>query len=234
VVEPPQWVAQHVISVERALEMLTIEPAYAVSMEEYIGSLQPGKYADLIVISDNPLTMNPDDLYKISVWMTMVNGQVEYCATGMDSYCPIAGQVLAAETPSPATTPQITQLKFDCDARAGSPQHVSSADFIQTYIHWAAKNSDLVNDYIDAVQHSVFVDGMSISSSISHGEIGQLEGSDLYSVTSVFDVGVLNPGTHEIRTSLTFDRQITDGFDWYGPGTNYPALEGMCTVISDP
>ncbi len=234
VVEPPQWVAQHVISVERALEMLTIEPAYAVSMEDYIGSLKPGKFADLIVISDNPLSMDPDDLYKISVWMTMVNGKVEYCAPGMDSYCPVEGQVPATATPSSAVTPQITQIKFDCDARAGSPLHVSSEDFIQTYIRWAAQTSDQVNEYIDAVRSSMFVDGVSLLSGISHGEIAQLEGSDLLFVTSNFDVGILIPGTHEIRTSLTFDRQITDGFDWYGPDTKYPAVEGICTVISEP
>jgi predicted amidohydrolase YtcJ len=88
VCEPPEWIAQHKIRVERALEMLTIEPAYAVSMENYVGSILPGKYADLIILSDNPLTIDPNRLMDIKVLMTMVNGKVGYCASGNDGYCP--------------------------------------------------------------------------------------------------------------------------------------------------
>lgn len=86
--EPDPLVAPLGIRIERALQMLTIEPAYAVSMEDYIGSLKPGKYADLILLSDNPLSVEPDSLKDLSVWMTMIGGKVEYCATGHESLCP--------------------------------------------------------------------------------------------------------------------------------------------------
>ena len=43
-----------VVSVEEALRMMTINGAYALFMEDKIGSLIPGKFADLIVLSDNP------------------------------------------------------------------------------------------------------------------------------------------------------------------------------------
>ena len=114
IVDPPEWVARYEISVERALEMLTIEPAYAVSMEEYIGSLLPGKYADLIILSDDPLTISPDDLYKITVLMTMVNGEMKYCAAGADDFCPTPGpgeSTAAVSTVQPIVLP----VKFDCD-----------------------------------------------------------------------------------------------------------------------
>ena len=88
VCEPPEWVAKHTTGVERALEMLTIEPAYEVSMEDYIGSIRPGKFADLIIISDNPLTVDPDQLIDLQVKMTMINGKVEYCAAGAGVFCP--------------------------------------------------------------------------------------------------------------------------------------------------
>ena len=88
VCEPPEWIAKHKIRVERALEMLTIEPAYAISMEQHIGSILPGKYADLIIVSDNPLTMDPNRLMDIKVLMTMVNGKAGYCASGNEKYCP--------------------------------------------------------------------------------------------------------------------------------------------------
>jgi predicted amidohydrolase YtcJ len=84
---PDPVVEDFKISVEKALEMMTIEPAYAVSMENYIGSLKPGKYADLIILSDSPLTVNPDALKKLQVQMTMVDGKAEYCAAGYESLC---------------------------------------------------------------------------------------------------------------------------------------------------
>ncbi|MEW6094120.1 MAG: amidohydrolase family protein, partial [Chloroflexota bacterium] len=86
--EPDPLVAAFAISVERALQMLTIEPAYAVSMEDYIGSLEPGKYADLILLSGNPLSVNPDEIMDLQVWMTMVAGEVKYCAAGHETLCP--------------------------------------------------------------------------------------------------------------------------------------------------
>ncbi|MEW6405856.1 MAG: amidohydrolase family protein, partial [Chloroflexota bacterium] len=85
--EPPDWLAQYPISVERALEMLTIESAYAVSMEEYVGSIKAGKYADVVILSGNPLTTAPDDLINLRVRMTMVNGKAEYCAAEYASWC---------------------------------------------------------------------------------------------------------------------------------------------------
>jgi hypothetical protein len=88
VCEPPEWIAKHKIGVERALEMLTIEPAYTVSMEDYIGSILPGKFADLIIISDNPLTVDPNQLIELQVSMTMINGKVVYCAVGAEAFCP--------------------------------------------------------------------------------------------------------------------------------------------------
>jgi predicted amidohydrolase YtcJ len=233
VCEPPEWIARYKISVEQALEMMTIEPAYAVSMEDYVGSVEPGKFADLIVLSDNPLTMSPDDLYKLGVWMTMVNGTVRYCAPGKDAYCPSAGQPGASEAASPTAVTRATQVKMNCDAKGGSPVHVSAQDSVQTYIRWGAKSIDQLDEYKASVRHSVFVNGGQIASTVSHGGVEDVAGQDMVLVQSMFDVGVLKPGQYSIRTQLTFDRKLTDGFDWYGPGTQNPTVEGTCTVVVD-
>lgn len=102
--EPDPLATAHAISVERALQMLTIEPAYAVSMEDYIGSLKPGKYADLIILSGNPLSVEASRLKDLKVWMTMIAGKVEYCAAGRESLCPEPQAV----TPTPAANLQTT------------------------------------------------------------------------------------------------------------------------------
>ncbi|MHA1592208.1 MAG: amidohydrolase family protein, partial [Candidatus Heimdallarchaeaceae archaeon] len=76
--EPDPWVAEHKISVEMGLRMLTIEGAYAVKQEDYLGSLEIGKYADMIVLTADPLTVNEDDIKDIEVMLTMVGGKIEY------------------------------------------------------------------------------------------------------------------------------------------------------------
>jgi predicted amidohydrolase YtcJ len=86
--DPDPWIAQHQIGVEQALQMLTIEPAFAVSQEDVIGSLRPGKFADLVILSDNPLTVDPSAIKDLKVLMTMVGGRAEYCAPGYQAFCP--------------------------------------------------------------------------------------------------------------------------------------------------
>ncbi len=85
---PDPIAAEKVISINRALEMVTIEPAWAVSMEDHLGSLKPGKYADLVILSGDPLNVDLNDLKYLSVLMTMVGGKVEYCAAGQAAFCP--------------------------------------------------------------------------------------------------------------------------------------------------
>jgi predicted amidohydrolase YtcJ len=86
--QPQPWIARHQISVEQGLRMLTIEPAFAVSQEDVIGSLTSGKFADLVILSDNPLTVDPNAIIDLRVLMTMVAGRAEFCAPGYEVFCP--------------------------------------------------------------------------------------------------------------------------------------------------
>ncbi len=88
VCEPYDWMREQAIPVETALEMMTINAAYAINREDQIGSITPGKFADLIILSENPLEMDPYSLVDLEVWMTMVGGDVEYCAPQRDPFCP--------------------------------------------------------------------------------------------------------------------------------------------------
>jgi predicted amidohydrolase YtcJ len=63
---------------EQALRMYTINNAYASFEEDLKGSLEPGKLADLVVISDDFLSCPEDKIKMISAELTMVGGQIVY------------------------------------------------------------------------------------------------------------------------------------------------------------
>ncbi len=86
--EPPDWIAANAIPVETALRMMTINAAYALFRDNTIGSLRAGKQADLIVLSQNPLSMDPGSLLELEVLLTLFDGQTAYCAPGYEALCP--------------------------------------------------------------------------------------------------------------------------------------------------
>lgn len=88
--EPPDWVKAGALRIEEVLPMMTRNSAYALFFDNEVGTLQPGKFADMVILSDNPLTVESDSLKNIAVLMTMIGGQVEYCAAGSESLCPPA------------------------------------------------------------------------------------------------------------------------------------------------
>lgn len=102
--QAPDWLARNALSVDEALQLMTMGAAYALDRETEIGSLVPGKYADLNVLSANPETIPPADLKDLKVLMTMVSGNVEYCADGMEALCPATPDAAPTGQPGPSTT----------------------------------------------------------------------------------------------------------------------------------
>lgn len=63
------------IDVETALKAITIDAAYQLQMEDRIGSISPGKYADFVILSQNPTTCDPERLLEISILGTVIGGE---------------------------------------------------------------------------------------------------------------------------------------------------------------
>ncbi len=70
--------ASQTVSVWQALRMMTAGAAYALHADNDAGTLDPGKLADLVVLSANPLTTPIAELAQLRVSMTLIGGQVEW------------------------------------------------------------------------------------------------------------------------------------------------------------
>ncbi|MCX6614923.1 MAG: amidohydrolase family protein, partial [Acidobacteria bacterium] len=64
------------ISREDALRLFTRNAAFALFEEKTRGSLEPGKLADMVVLSDDLLTCPEDRLRQIQAALTMVDGRI--------------------------------------------------------------------------------------------------------------------------------------------------------------
>ena len=75
---PDGWIPEQKISVEDAIKCYTINSAYASFEENTKGSIEVGKLADLIVLSDDILTIDPVKIKDAKVVMTVFDGKVIY------------------------------------------------------------------------------------------------------------------------------------------------------------
>jgi predicted amidohydrolase YtcJ len=65
------------ISVEDALYACTVDAAYQLHMDNEIGSIEIGKWADFAVLDADPFAINPIELRNVPVWGTVVGGQIQ-------------------------------------------------------------------------------------------------------------------------------------------------------------
>jgi predicted amidohydrolase YtcJ len=64
--------------VAEALHAYTVGSAFAEHQEQVKGSLEPGKLADLVVLTHDIFRIATTDLDKVRVYMTVFDGSVIY------------------------------------------------------------------------------------------------------------------------------------------------------------
>ena len=69
---------EEAISREQALRMYTINNAYASFEEEIKGSIEVGKLADLVVLSEDIMTCAEGNIKEIKPLLTIVDGRIVY------------------------------------------------------------------------------------------------------------------------------------------------------------
>ncbi|MCH7413621.1 amidohydrolase [Belliella sp. R4-6] len=72
---PTGWYSTQALTAEEALRAMTLDGAKSAFMEEMTGSLEVGKFADFVILSDNPLKVEPSKIKEIQVERIFVQGK---------------------------------------------------------------------------------------------------------------------------------------------------------------
>jgi predicted amidohydrolase YtcJ len=75
---PNGWVPEQKIRISEAIEAYTLGSAFAEFQEKDKGSITPGKLADMVLLSDDLLTINPEAIKNVKVEFTMADGKIVY------------------------------------------------------------------------------------------------------------------------------------------------------------
>ena len=77
--QPQQgWIPEQALTVEQALRAFTLDAAYAAHQEQVLGSLEPGKWADFILIDQDIIQGKAQDIWKAKVQQTWIAGTLRY------------------------------------------------------------------------------------------------------------------------------------------------------------
>ncbi|CAN5280319.1 amidohydrolase [soil metagenome] len=75
---PQGWIPAQKITVEEAVRAYTIGSAYAEFAERDKGTLTPGKLADIVILSQDIFRIDPVEIDKTKVRMTIMDGRIVY------------------------------------------------------------------------------------------------------------------------------------------------------------
>ena len=66
------------LSVDEAIATFTVNGAKQLFMEDRIGQIKEGYYADLVVLDQDPYETDPTQIHDIRVMMTVSDGRMVY------------------------------------------------------------------------------------------------------------------------------------------------------------
>jgi predicted amidohydrolase YtcJ len=75
---PGGWAPDQRMTRDEALASFTRNAAFAAHAETFAGTLEAGKLADLVILSDDVMTVEPKKIVTTTVWKTMIGGDIVY------------------------------------------------------------------------------------------------------------------------------------------------------------
>ena len=76
--QPNGWVPEQKITIDEAVRAYTAGSAYAEFAEKVKGALTPGKLADLVMLDRDIYQIDPSDIDKARVMLTIMDGRIVY------------------------------------------------------------------------------------------------------------------------------------------------------------
>lgn len=81
---PGGWYPKQAMTMTEALRAFTLDAAYAAHQEDTLGTLEPGKWADFILVDQDIFKVDPGKVWKTRVLQTWVGGKSVYRGEGAD------------------------------------------------------------------------------------------------------------------------------------------------------
>ncbi len=79
---PDGWFREECLTMEEALKAYTLGSAYAEGTEKEKGSIEPGKLADIVVLTQNLMNIPPEDILITEVIYTILGGSIVFQKEG--------------------------------------------------------------------------------------------------------------------------------------------------------
>jgi predicted amidohydrolase YtcJ len=103
--QSPSALLDQAITAEEGLRALTINAAVASGEGDTKGTIEPGKLADLVVLSADPLQVDVPAINEIEPLISIVGGEIAWCAPDVTDLCegiPSGGPTTKPAAPSPS------------------------------------------------------------------------------------------------------------------------------------
>lgn len=110
----------------------------------------------------------------------------------------------------------------------GAPRNLAAGSTIDIYWGWFAREEAQVLQHVNNATIELRVNGQLIENINNYRTRIRREGQDYVTYWYV-PYGPLSAGSYEITYSVTWERSITDGYEYFGPGTNKPFEQETCT-----
>jgi hypothetical protein len=108
-----------------------------------------------------------------------------------------------------------------------APVNLTAGTTIDIYWAWFAREEKQVLDHVNAASHDLKVNGQSVANVNQFRTRIRKQGADYVTYWYV-PFGPLTAGDYEISYTVTWSRQIGDGYTTFGPGTDKPFEQESC------
>ncbi len=192
------------------------------------------------LLGGQPITATPSDTATATLGRTPGT----LTATPTFSQTAVPGGDIPIVTPIPAlmstataSPTQATVLPptsgFDvlayCEQFNEVPPPLAAGTSIDVFWGWIATTPEYIQQHLDTVTYEVLIDGRLLGNWRQYATRVRERADGDWEIYWYVPAGELGRGTHRITYRVSWSAPITDGYRWFGPGTQTEFETGSCT-----